>query len=407
MPLGGGGMRSRRPLGLQLGGGEEASGTGPARGGLAARKGGLSLNLDSSAVCDNLPAQVMLPRSLSPDPPEEGSGGGGGAVAEAKDSGSGGGGGGGSGGAGAAEEGDGSKPGYGGDDKYEDEEKEAPSLARTLSRELAAGDDTAGADVKGGGGGGGGGGGFSDEKAGGADRPHRSLPSGIFIGSLHAAFNREGLVAAGITHILNLSRVPPPFPHDFTYLSIDLHDNRFANLLNCIPAANIFIEAALAATAGAAMAPPAAGPAAAAAAAAAATAAATAAPAGGVLVHCQGGRSRSAAVVAAFLISSRSWSFARAAAALSAARSVVAMNAGFVEQLRAYAGCGCDVYAAQQCLLRRRIVACAADYSRRRRHCGGGGGGGGGGGRHRRRGAPGRARGAHAGGGGGLVGRGG
>ena len=76
-----------------------------------------------------------------------------------------------------------------------------------------------------------------------------------------------------------------------------------------------------------------------------------------MLVHCFGGRSRSAAFVAAYLMSSRSWGFDQAMAVICAVRPVASVNRGFERQLRAYAQTGYDVYAAQQVLLRNRIRA--------------------------------------------------
>ena len=105
------------------------------------------------------------------------------------------------------------------------------------------------------------------------DNTPQEIVPGIFIGSIHSAFNQDALMKNNISHILNASRIPATFPKHFTYLSIDIRDKDESNLLACIPASNIFIEAGI--------------------------------DAGGVLVHCFGGRSRSAALVAAFLMSSR------------------------------------------------------------------------------------------------------
>ena len=104
-----------------------------------------------------------------------------------------------------------------------------------------------------------------------------------------------------------------------------IHFREDANILSCIPASNIFIEAGI--------------------------------ETGGVLVHCFGGRSRSAAFVAAYLMSSRGWGFDQAIAVIAAVRPVASVNRGFERQLRAYAQTGYDVYAAQQVLLRNRIRA--------------------------------------------------
>eukprot|EP01041_Mallomonas_annulata_P005503 gene5503-11091_t len=133
----------------------------------------------------------------------------------------------------------------------------------------------------------------------------------LFIGSLHAAFNQEALVERGITHIVNASRLPASYPKSFTYLSIDIRDKDNANLLSCIPAANIFIEAGM--------------------------------ESGGVLVHCCGGRSRSSAFVTAFLMSSRSLTVDQVYPIIRIARPVAAINGGFISQLKAYALAGYDV----------------------------------------------------------------
>jgi hypothetical protein len=118
-----------------------------------------------------------------------------------------------------------------------------------------------------------------------------------------------------------------------------------ANFLSCIPASNIFIEAG--------------------------------AEAGGVLVHCFGGRSRSAALIAAFLMSTTLLDLDAVMGIIKRVRPVVSINRyatlhltpfyytvpllmccrGFEAQLRAYHQSGHDVYIAQQILLRGRIRA--------------------------------------------------
>eukprot|EP00602_Paraphysomonas_sp_CaronLab_P002207 CAMPEP_0185029152 /NCGR_PEP_ID=MMETSP1103-20130426/15290_1 /TAXON_ID=36769 /ORGANISM="Paraphysomonas bandaiensis, Strain Caron Lab Isolate" /LENGTH=716 /DNA_ID=CAMNT_0027563795 /DNA_START=211 /DNA_END=2361 /DNA_ORIENTATION=+ len=147
----------------------------------------------------------------------------------------------------------------------------------------------------------------------------------IYIGSVHAAFNQEVLVDRGITHILNASRLPSTFPKSFTYLAIDIRDKDEANILACIPASNIFIEAGM--------------------------------DSGGGLVHCYGGRSRSAALVTAFLMSSLNWSYEESLACIQSSRPVACINPGFEAQLKAYHHASCDVYIAQQILLQGRVRA--------------------------------------------------
>lgn len=77
--------------------------------------------------------------------------------------------------------------------------------------------------------------------------------------------------------------------------------------------------------------------------------------AGGVLVHCMGGRSRSAAFICAYLMSSHGLSYEESVARLKMHRPVVNINRGFEKQLRAYSMTNFDVYAAHQVLLRQRI----------------------------------------------------
>ena len=98
-----------------------------------------------------------------------------------------------------------------------------------------------------------------------------------------------------------------------------------ANILSCIPSTNIFIEAGI--------------------------------EAGGVLVHCFGGRSRSAAFIAAYLMCNCGWTYDKVISMIVAARPVASVNKGFEKQLRAYALTNYDVYATQQVLLRNRIKA--------------------------------------------------
>lgn len=151
----------------------------------------------------------------------------------------------------------------------------------------------------------------------------------VYIGSVHASFNQEHLAQLGITHILDAAGLPPTFPHLFTYLSLSLHDKEGANVLACLPAALLFIEAALQS------------------------------PSGAVLVHCHAGRSRSASVLTAYLMKAQGLDFEGAVARVRAARPVVQLNQGFEDQLRAYGQQKCDVFAAHQHLLRQRLLQLA------------------------------------------------
>jgi len=154
--------------------------------------------------------------------------------------------------------------------------------------------------------------------------PFEVLPK-LYIGSIHSSFNLEALNEYGITHILNCSRLPASFPKIFTYLSVDIRDKDDSNILACIPTSNIFIEAGM--------------------------------DCGGVLVHCVGGRSRSAALIAGYLMSSGDMSYDEALSLILSVRPVVSVNRGFEIQLRAYSKNCYDVYSAQQVLVRSRIKA--------------------------------------------------
>lgn len=102
----------------------------------------------------------------------------------------------------------------------------------------------------------------------------------------------------GITHVLNASRFQSTSPTQFTYLIIDIKDRSDSNLLACIPTANIFIEAGL--------------------------------QAGGVLVHCYQGKSRSAAFIAAYLMSSSGYGFDDVLGLLRSVRPIVSINKGII-----------------------------------------------------------------------------
>ena len=104
-----------------------------------------------------------------------------------------------------------------------------------------------------------------------------------------------------------------------------LSHREHANILSAIAAVNIFIEAGV--------------------------------QKGGVLVHCAGGRSRSAAFVAAFIMSTQGCGFDPAFAQVRRARPVASLNRGFEQQLRAYGAAQCDVFVASQMMLRIRAAA--------------------------------------------------
>jgi len=145
----------------------------------------------------------------------------------------------------------------------------------------------------------------------------------LFLGSIYSAFNLDGLMNCGITHILNASRVQIAFANQFTYLSVDIKDKEESNILACIPTTNIFIQGGV--------------------------------DRGAILVHCFGGKSRSPAFIAAFLMSTHGWTFDDACKLIKSVRPTMEINLGFECQLRAFYAAKFDVYLAQQLLLRTRI----------------------------------------------------
>ncbi|ETW04634.1 hypothetical protein H310_03825 [Aphanomyces invadans] len=146
----------------------------------------------------------------------------------------------------------------------------------------------------------------------------------LWVGSVHAAFNFEAIKERKITHVLNVSGTIATYPHEFTYLTVDLRDKDYTNLLSCIPIATVFLESGM--------------------------------QQGGILVHCAGGRSRSPAIVIAYLMSALGHSFDDAISKVRIARPVVQLNSGFEDQLRCFEKAKRDVYAAHQLLLQTKIV---------------------------------------------------
>ena len=146
-------------------------------------------------------------------------------------------------------------------------------------------------------------------KLAGKDKLPCQVAEGLYIGPIGAARNLKALRKCGITHIINASPVVPCYFRDnpegaFVYHLVPIYDDAAVDLTGHIEEANDFIEAGIAA--------------------------------GGILVHCYAGQSRSAAFVMAFLIGRRGMTAAEAWAVVRRARPCAHPNSGFLHQLAAY-----------------------------------------------------------------------
>ncbi len=143
-------------------------------------------------------------------------------------------------------------------------------------------------------------------KMAGKDKSPCQVLEGLFIGPIGAARNLKGLRKRGITHILNVSPVVPCYFKDnpegaFTYHLVPIYDDSSVDLLPHLETAVEFIS--------------------------------TGRKAGGVLVHCYAGQSRSASFVIAYLVAKEGMSLPEAWATVKKARPCVQPNAGFLRQL--------------------------------------------------------------------------
>lgn len=141
--------------------------------------------------------------------------------------------------------------------------------------------------------------------------PCEVLP-GLYIGPIGAARNVESLLKSGITHVLNASPVIPCFhKRHFRYKKFLVYDDPDDDIARFFDESNKFIHKAR--------------------------------KKGGVLVHCFAGQSRSAALVAAYLISSEGMDPGAAINLIRQARPSAQPNTGFMRQLYAFSHKAIDV----------------------------------------------------------------
>lgn len=129
------------------------------------------------------------------------------------------------------------------------------------------------------------------------------IEDGVFIGDIASAYNKQELKALGITHIVTaVLGVGPQFPDDFQYLCVPIRDINSEDIKAHLDTTTEFINQAVRGG-------------------------------GKVLVHCVCGVSRSATIVAAWLMAKTHQSSAETIELLQARRGCVNPIPSFRQQL--------------------------------------------------------------------------
>ncbi|KAL3685725.1 hypothetical protein R1sor_003747 [Riccia sorocarpa] len=132
------------------------------------------------------------------------------------------------------------------------------------------------------------------------------LEQGLYLGPVGAAFNKGLLQNLNVTHILAVAGgVDMPFPRDFKYMRIEVHDSAGVNLAKHFDRCFAFIDEARM-------------------------------NGGAVLVHCLAGISRSVTVAVAYLMKKDGMRFPQALAHVKSRRKVAQPNPGFLRQLQEF-----------------------------------------------------------------------
>ncbi|KAJ7581281.1 protein-tyrosine phosphatase-like protein [Mycena floridula] len=161
------------------------------------------------------------------------------------------------------------------------------------------------------------------------------IPNRLYLGNITAGRSSRSLTEHRITHILSVCAddIPAQGPNSgIHHMRIDVPDFDYADLLIHLPSAVRFIDQALK-------------------------------NGGVVLVHCVQGTSRSAAVVAAYVMWSRRMNATQALDFVRSVRDTIWPNPGFQEQLVLYELCQYQpsprngIYATWRTLLDRRLAA--------------------------------------------------
>jgi dual specificity phosphatase 12 len=129
---------------------------------------------------------------------------------------------------------------------------------------------------------------------------------GLYIGNINSVYDIKKLKELGITHVISvLSGFEPPYPNDFNYLVLDALDTVNTDLSLNFETTNDFINDAFDNF-------------------------------GKVLIHCMAGRSRSATIMAAFIIKTFGTNVETAIDIMKTKRDIVEPNPYFKKQLLDY-----------------------------------------------------------------------
>ncbi|CAI5460185.1 unnamed protein product [Closterium sp. Yama58-4] len=136
-------------------------------------------------------------------------------------------------------------------------------------------------------------------------KPDR-IDEGLYLGSLNSASNREALLELGIKSIVTVANDTgaPPFPDTFSYTMVHVADAMHVDLAAHFEGCFEAIEEGR--------------------------------RAGGVLVHCLAGMSRSATIVIAYMMKTKGWDLRTALSHVRQCRPIVQPNIGFLRQLQEY-----------------------------------------------------------------------
>lgn len=128
----------------------------------------------------------------------------------------------------------------------------------------------------------------------------------LYLGDFRAAEDLEVLKKYNITHIINCAAyIPECFSSDIKYLSLEMSDDKYQDLTECIKKAAFFIDDATL-------------------------------NGGNVFIHCQQGVSRSASILISYIITKKGLSYDKALELVNSKRKVVKPNKYFKKQLQDY-----------------------------------------------------------------------